>query len=454
MGTDFQHLLNSHTYQAALTDIEVAQEREPDETTVTDFSCPAVLWQGLFERIARTLNKYTWEVWLGILCALGAIAHKNLHWHYYRNLYGMVYGLLIAPTGIGKGTCTDVCWALLPEGYTVRDAPSSGPGLFPILANIQRNEKDKILSLTSRPAILIIEEWSTLLKFSKIEFSNLQETLNTLFHREKPWSISRSDTDKSGGDRSIPNPTLSICATTTESLLREHVTSKMIRSGFLNRYFVVPGSPSDWEFYNREKAGVSANRIKGYADHLIAAAWGAGRTVWDAYSAEAETRLASWGNAFFNPLMRTASLEAESLKRLHTYAHIISLLYAWSEECSAVLPRHVEAAVAVTTISRAFMEQMISKQEVEIPKYKQYQMSLETKILTKVGREPGIGVKKIGNDLRGSGTYQDITETARRLSREGQLRLVKQGRAESFYPSEGACEGVSEGAFLRKGVRA
>jgi len=185
----------------------------------------------MFAQIGDRLKKRSWEVWLGTLCALGAVAHKNLHWHYYRPLFGMVYGLLISPTGQGKGIVADVCDALLPEGYTKRDSVQSGPALFPILAKIERNEKGKILKIIPRQAILIIEEWTALLKASKIEFSNLQEILNNLFHHTRPWNVSRSDTEKSGGDREVANPTLSICATTTASLLHEQVSEKMIRSG-------------------------------------------------------------------------------------------------------------------------------------------------------------------------------------------------------------------------------
>lgn len=424
------------TVNGHVSHLEIVEEREPLDSYPDSFPCPDILWQGLFAVIGERLKKFTWEVWLGALCGLGATAHKNLSWQYYRPLFGMVYGLLVSPTGTGKGLCTDVCRALLPEYYTVRRAVSSGAGLFPILARIEKNDRGKILAITPRPAILVIEEWTVLLKASKVEFSNLQDTLNELFHTLHPFNVSRSDTEKAGGDREVPNPTLSICATTTASLLREQVSTKMIRSGFLNRYFIVPGSGATWDFYDEEQAGVDVGKVKGIADHLKASAWGNGYNVWEAYSRKAKERLVEWGRLFFNPLMASQTIEAESLKRLHVYAHVISLLYAWSEEAREVLPRHVDAAIAAVTVSRAFVEKLLSEHEVEIPKFKQYEMSVEKKIIDKVHREPGVTIKKVAEDLRASGTYRDLSDTARRMAKEGQLLMVKRGKSETLYPLE------------------
>jgi len=199
-------------------------------------------------------------------------------------------------------------------------------------------------------------------------------------------------------------------------------------------------------FHDPHEVVINTDAVQGLTAHLVGRAWGAGRDVLEAYDPEAKARITQWGNAFFNPLMRSTALEAESLKRLHTYSHIISLLYAWSEQCPEVLLRHVEAAITATSISRTFVERLIGQNDIEVPKFKQYQMSLERKIVNKVSKEPGIGIKKLGLGLRGSGTYQDVTELARRLAKEnGELRLVKRGRAEYFFLSEVASEVAKNG---------
>jgi hypothetical protein len=413
----------------------LAAEREREEPVQT-FPCADILWQGIFAQIGDTLKQRSWEIWMGTLCALGATAHKNLHWHYYRPLYGMVYGLLISPTGHGKGTCTDLCRVLLPEHYTVRRSVQSGPALFPILAHIEKDPKGKVLSITPRPAMLVIEEWTNLLKVSQIEFSNLQDTLNELFHTPWPFNVSRSDTEKSGGDRQVENPTLSICATTTASLLRTYVSEQMIRSGFLNRYLILPGSHGQWDFYDEEMAGINVSLVKGYLDHLVGYAWGSGRNVWRAYAPEAKERVVAWGRLTFNPLMQSSTLEAESLKRLHTYTHIIALLYAWSELSPMVERRHVEAAIYAITVSKTFVEGLLAEEETEIPKFKQYEISLQEKILQKVHREPGVTVRKVAQDLRKSGSCKDLIQTARLLASSGALVLKKEGRSELLYPPQ------------------
>lgn len=415
--------------------VMASQEREEPYVTVTDFSCPDILWQGRLAQIAEALGRRSWEVWFGSMCALGAVAHKNLHWHYHRPLYGMLYGLLISPTGHGKGICTDLCRALLPEHYTVRRGVQSGPGLFPILAEITKDEKGKTIRISPRPALLAIEEWTALLKVSKIEFSNLQETLNDLFHTAHPFNISRSDADKSGGDRSVENPTLSICATTTASLLRHEVTDRMISSGFLNRYFIVPGSHDPWKFRDREQSGTRTDKVRGFFDDLAGYAWGNGENVWDAYEPDAEERLAAWGELTFAPVMSSTALEAESVKRLHTYAHIIALLYAWSARAKLVSLPHVEAAITAVTISKTFVQSLIGDEDVTIPPNKQYEMGLEHKILDKVKREPGVTIRKVGEDLRKSGSYKDITERTRQLIQLGVLTVEKVGKSETLYHS-------------------
>lgn len=415
----------------------LAQEREPFVAPIiTHYPCPDILWQGRFAQVADRLNRRSWEIWLGTLCAMGAIAHKNLHWHYYRSLYGMVYGLLISPTGQGKGIVADVCSALLPENYTMRDSVQSGPALFPILANIVKDEKGRVLSLTPRAAILVIEEWTSIVKASKIEFSQLQETLNNLFHRSRAWNVSRSDTERSGGDREVASPTLSICATTTSSLLRESVTTAMIRSGFLNRYLVIPGSSETWRFYDPDQAGINASLIQGFLSDLQAFAWGNGANVWTAYEDDARERLALWGETLFAPLMASQSIEAESLKRLHVYVHIVCLLYAWSERSPFVLLRHVEAAIYVCAISKQFVEGLMSSEEVEVPKFKQYEMSLEHKIIEKVKRVPGLTVRQVASDLRKTAPYEDVRQLTNKLVTAGFIKVSKSGRKETLYDQD------------------
>jgi len=207
-------------------------------------------------------------------------------------------------------------------------------------------------------------------------------------------------------------------------------------SGFLNRYLIVPGSGGEWDFYDEDLAGTNVSLVRGFLDHLVAHAWGAGRNIWDAYDPQAKERLVLWGRQVFNPLMQQTTIEAESIKRLHTYSHIISLLYAWSEQERFVHLSHVEAAIYAVSVSKAFVERLIGHADVEIPKFKRYEIGLEQRVLLKVQKEPGVSIRKIAMDLRKSGSYRDITQTVRSLANLGALRIKKKGKSESLYPGE------------------
>ncbi len=411
---------------------EFLDSRGLDDSIDSDYPCPDIVWQGVFQEVADRLGRRSWEIWAGTLAGLAATAHKNLHWYYHRDLYGMVYLLLVAPTGVGKGIVTDVAYDLLPAGYTTRDSVQSGPALAPILAEITRGKGGEFLSAKPRPVLLLVEEWSQMVKASKIEFSNLQDILNTLFHRSRPWNLSRSDRSGSGGDVVIPNPTLSICATTTESLLRANVGEKEIRSGFMNRYLVLPGTFREWKFYTAGAANTSTHTLNGLLEPLRAYAWGAGRSVWEAYSPDALARAKGWGEANLEEIMNAHGLEAEALKRLHVYLHVLSLLYAWQGKFPLVEHQHVEAAIQIVAISQQFVKSLMQKASTEIPKFKQWEIEYEAKVVGKIEERPGITERELYWLLKRHGTSKDLFATLTKMVSNKTVESKKQGKKVVF----------------------
>jgi hypothetical protein len=364
-------------------------------------ACPEVLWRGRFADVANALGKRSWEIWAGTFAALAAVAHRQVHLRYHGDLYGMAYVLLVKPTGLGKSECTHTCRALLPANYVIRDAVQSGPGLAPVLAEIDRDKRDQVRQVRPRPAILVIEGWTTLLKNMTIQNSTLIDALNTLFQRAWAWNISRSDRSGAGGDLVIPEPALSICATTTTSLLTQHVGERLIRAGFLNRYLVLPGSRGPWRFYHPDAAGLEYDALTGLLDDLGDQPW-MGGNLWDAYTADAYARMVTWGEETFVPIMQSDALEAEALKRMHVYAHLVALLYAWSEHTRQIEVPHVEAAIAVITVACDFLQHLMrTPADVEPPAYTRYQIALEQKVLAKVRATPGIARRAVVMALAG-----------------------------------------------------
>lgn len=414
---------------------EVLRRQDVDDSAESDFPCPEIVWQGIFQEVADRLGRRSWEIWAGTLAGLAATAHKNLHWYYHRDLYGMVYLLLVAPTGVGKGLVTDIAYDLLPAGYTTRDSVQSGPALAPILATITRSKGGEFESALPRPVLLLIEEWSQMVKASKIEFSNLQDILNTLFHRSRPWNLSRSDRSGSGGDVVIPNPTLTICATTTESLLRANIGEKEIRSGFLNRYLIIPGTLREWKFYTPGAANTSTHTLNGLLEPLRAYAWGAGRSVWEAYSPDALARVKGWGEANLEHLMNDQGLEAEATKRLHVYLHILALLYAWQGGYKLVEPQHVEAAIQVIAVSQEFVRSLMRRAGVEVPKFKQWEIEVERKVFAKIEEKPGITHRELYLLLHRHGSAKDISTIVQKLQENKAVVGIKKGKTLGFVKS-------------------
>ena len=389
----------------------LAEEREEADETPT-FPCSDAVWQGFFRNAADLLGKRSWEVWMGIACGLAARAHRNIHVRYYGNLHGNLYGLLIKPTGLGKKLCTDTCEALLPEWYTWRRGVQSGPGLAPLLAEIERDKKTgRPTSIAPRPVCLVIPEWSTLAKNLKIQHATLAEDLNELFDCPSRWSVSRSDRPGSGGgDLVIPTPSLSICATTTASLFSQEVTPAMIRSGFMNRYLILPGSLTRWTLYDPDAAPIDPAQLSTLpldASYTL----GLGASVWSLYADDAKFRFLAWGTPLFEgELMNDPDSDLELYKRLHTYAHKIALLYAWSVRSPRITREHVEAAIAVIDTSRAFLQSLLSTAApLQPPQRVQYEISLTEKILDKIRRESGrVDLRKLAQDLRKSATSADL----------------------------------------------
>lgn len=406
-----------------ITDERDAIQQEAGELLA--LPCPDTLWIGRFADVSAKLGKRSWEIWAGTLAALAATANRHLCLRYHGSLFGMVYVLLVKPTGLGKSECTHVCRALLPTDYVVRDAVQSGPGLAPVLADIQRDAKWRVLAVRSRPAILVMEEWTTLLKNAGIANSTLTDTLNSLFHRAWPWNVSRSDRPGGGGDLIIPDPILTICATTTNALLRQYVGEGFIRSGAMNRYLMLPGSSGAWKFYHPEAAGLDYDVLRGFLDDLREHRW-IGGTVWAAYSDAARARMVAHGQETLEPVMGSDTMEAEAVKRLHVYLHIIALLYAWSEHKRLVELPHVEASIAAVAVAKVFVQGLMRAPiEAELPAHKRYEIALEQRIVAYIQGHPGCSRRDVVRAMSGTRTAKsgDVGAILNQLISNGLVRL-------------------------------
>lgn len=401
-----------------------------DEAT---FPCPSLLWRGVFAEVAEVVGKRTWEVWLGTAVALGARAHRNIHVRYHANLYGWLYGLLVAPTGTGKSVCTDLCEALLPEDYRWESGVQSGPGLVSILADVERDTQGKVASVSAFPAALILPEWTTLARNLKITNATLEQDLNMIFDGKAKWTTSRSEASKHGGGRvTIPTPSLSICGTTTDASFHDEVSVRLLRSGFINRYLVLPGTHTRWKLFD-ESAGIDYDRLRDLPLPL-AHTFGNGVRVWSLYTPEAIAHWQCWGVPLFQEQLMAPSANgtADIYKRLHTYTHKIAMLYAWSEHSPVITLDHLLPACAVIETSRAFLSQLYDDLAPDVPAFIHARAVLDDEILRLVAAAPGLRKDTLCQRLRRHGGYSTIATAVENLLKAGALRMIPAGEKKTL----------------------
>lgn len=421
---------------------EVPDEPPPSADPAGLYPVPGVVWQGLYAEIADYLGDHSWEVLLGCLTATGAHAHRKIDAKYHGRLFGMFYGLLVAPSGSGKSICTETCRGLLPDWYTVRGAVQSGPALAPVLAIIERDKKGRIESIEPRPAILIIEEWSRLGKNLKMSNSTLSEDLNTLADGPRLWNVSRSEASKQGGgDTVIMDPCLTICGTTTEGRFGEVVTVTDLRNGTINRYMTLPGAGTEWLLHDPDRASMDFYGLSAFAQrfpetHTLGQNF---ESVWDIYEPDALEAFLAWGTPKFerNPTTFEAgimnnkdqSAEAEAIKRLHAQAHRTCLLYAWKDGADRIKMEHFEAAQAIIDTSHAFLMDLLSRPgETPAPQGQQYDLDNREQVRSRLGRmweaKPGtVRMRKVFEGLRRQMTYKAMKAILSDLQDEGYCRV-------------------------------
>ena len=353
------------------------------------FPCPDVLWQGVWGEVGELYGK-TWDVWAAVTTAVGAVAGRGFYWYYVKApMYGMVYALVVAPTGSGKELPANICGALLPDNYNVRDAVQSGSALYPILAESTERGNSRVC----RPTALIIAEWTKLAKNAQIQHSSLADDLNALFHRPRAWNVSRSDRDVSGGDRWIRDVTLSIFGTTTPEKLRNTVTDEMMNDGFMNRYLVLPGPTNEWELWSDIPLPgdpyVVLQGLRGRLQEIAAGEpWGGGGNYQSVFTDAARDKLLEWGRPFFNPVMRSSGMAANRKKRLHMYAHQIAMLSAWVSGRRRVELSDIDMAVAAVECSSKFIDWLWEGETLYATPSEMSDMQAETAILGFITERP------------------------------------------------------------------
>src|SRR5207245_1879594 len=118
---------------------------------------------------------------------------KNLRLFFYRPVYGMVYSLVVSPTSTGKGVYPDIVEAIVTPAYYQATNVQSAEGLLEVLCEVSPPPTNKGRpTYKPVPALLLLNEFTYLLKAAQIENSRLMEALNGIYQSEKPFTIARS----------------------------------------------------------------------------------------------------------------------------------------------------------------------------------------------------------------------------------------------------------------------
>ena len=378
------------------------------------FPCPPQAWTGAWAAVGAVMPQ-DWDVWLATYTALAALAARNFHWYYARaHMFGMAYSLCIAPTGSGKQLSADVCEALLPATYRIRDAVQSGPGVFTAL---QGQTKDAQGIWASVPTLFIVSEWTKLAKNTGIQHSTLGEDLNNIFHRPKQWNVTRSNRGESGGDQVIDQPTLSIFGTATPELFVAEITETLINSGFINRYLILPGGMHRWDFWPAIEAQPESpdTALAPIAEHwareLSGHVWGHGQKFQQAFTPEAAQAMQAWGIPYFGTVMQEISAISNVKKRLHFYAYHVAMLSAWARKAPLVELADVSLAQCVIDTSAHFIDFLYAREMIPITSADMSNARIEQALLDRIGKRPAFYNKyKLREELRTQGvTMSKIT---------------------------------------------
>jgi hypothetical protein len=306
--------------------------------------------------------------------------------------------LLVAPTGAGKDIVLHIPRALLRDPYKIRSGLNSGPALVPLLTDASLKNTEGRLEVAGCPVLLLCAEWSRLAQMGGIEHATLQEDVNDMHMRHYPWTQTRSHKSTSGGDIVITDPTLTIVGTTTRALFAKSVDDKALSSGTLNRYLIVPGSATFQPYTG--KSYRTDNTLAGLIDHLTTHTFGLGQEIAEFYSQEAWDAFDAFQHTVLLPMQNDPGT-SEALKRLHLHFQHVCALYAWQTQSPYIMLAHVQAAQAVITTSKTFVEELLEERakSFEPTKIQEVEAGMERRVIAKLKATPGLTRRECARQL-------------------------------------------------------
>jgi hypothetical protein len=234
---------------------------------------------------------------------------------------------------------------------------------------------------------------------------------------------------RDGGSLRIPNPTLTICATTTRKFYTRYVNERHLASGYINRHLVLPGDRRDWRYSSGAGEKIDFAAIAEWANAFFAEAhtFGMGAAIADCYEPDAYLIDHAFGTAFFEPI-HNGTDDIDALTRLHVYNRRLAALYAWADHVPKIQVPHVLAANAVVRTSYAFLTALHLDFTPDLTPSLRASASLDDEILATVRRDQPIRKEILCQRLRRHGGYAKVSEAIQRLIASGALLCTPEGK--------------------------
>lgn len=198
---------------------------------------PDAAWHSVYRAYGDLVGFDPWH-WAAAHAVLCARMSRHLTFQHAYPHYGMEFILIVIRTGSGKTTALRLAAELLGPNAHIKSGVQSGQALAEALASITwgtGKSSHLALSVSPVPTLLVENEFTRFLTQASFAQSTLTESACELYDGPDSFSVNRVFRNS---PLTVPTPSLSILAATTQDLFYSALKSRTLSSGLLNRFLI------------------------------------------------------------------------------------------------------------------------------------------------------------------------------------------------------------------------